>query len=155
MKTPILPGSFELVAIRADGTLNRPEILVSPNDQRTCQAMTELYRTLGFRPPWIGYVSVVRDTIVGGGAFVGPPADGRVEIAYYTADEAQRKGYATMTAQLLIQVAREAAPGVEICAKTEPRANASTRILTGQGFTLVGSTTDHEIGEAWLWRLEP
>jgi ribosomal-protein-alanine N-acetyltransferase len=144
---------FRLVGINADGTLEQPTVDLSPDDREACQAMVELYRKVGFQAPWIGYVAVDHGAAVGGGAFVGPPADNRVEIAYYTSPEHQGKGYATLTARRLVAIARETAPDVQLSAKTEPRANASTNILTGLGFNHVGVTTDDEIGEAWLWLL--
>ncbi len=148
-------AQVRLVAIGEDGTLQDPDIDLSPDDRQACGAMADLYRRLGFQPPWLGFVSTDRGRVVGGCAFVGPPADNRVEIAYYTAPDHQGKGYATAAAQCLVAIARDAAPGIQLTAKTEPRRNPSTRILTGLGFAHVGSTVDDEIGEAWLWLLEP
>ena len=88
---------------------------------------------------------------VGGGAFVGPPVEDRVEIAYFTLPEHEGHGFATLTAQGLITIAQGAHPKIEIFAKTAPEANASAAILTKLGFTMIGTTSDHEIGEAWAW----
>lgn len=144
---------FQLVAILEDGTLDDPSVTRGPADLQACAGMVALYGKLGFNPPWVGYIAVYAGSPVGGGAFVGPPNDGRVEIAYYTSPPGQGKGYAKLAARQLVAIARETAPDVQICAKTEPSSNASTRILAGLGFEHVGLTTDDEIGEAWLWVL--
>jgi hypothetical protein len=44
-------------------------------------------------------------------------------------------------------------PSLTLWAKTLPYENASTAILRSLGFRHIGSTTDHEIGEAWEWEL--
>ncbi|NWP89588.1 GNAT family N-acetyltransferase, partial [Escherichia coli] len=82
-----------------------------------------------------------------------PPAGNRVEIAYFTRSDHQRRGVATRTARQLVEIARRHAPGIELYAKTMPEENASTRILAGLGFRRIGTDIDHEIGEAWAWLL--
>lgn len=82
-----------------------------------------------------------------------PPRDGRVEIAYYTLPGREGRGFAGRTASALVEIARRADPTVEVFAKTEPRANASTAILNRLGFEMIGETEDHEIGVAWAWLL--
>jgi len=62
-------------------------------------------------------------------------------------------GVATRTAKTLVEIARRHAPGIELYAKTMPEENASTRILAKLGFQMIGTDTDHEIGEAWAWLL--
>ena len=143
---------LELVACRRDGSL--ASACERPRDiDDACAATAGMYDRLGFEPPWIGYIAVVDGTAVGGGAFVGPPADGRVEIAYFTQPDRQGKGLATRIARALVDIARRHAPGIEIHAKTLPEANASTHILRGLGFRRSGTAHDHEIGEAWAWSL--
>lgn len=124
-----------------------PEALVA-----NCQATAELYRRVGFSPPWIGYVAVVENRGVGGGAFVGPPKDGYVEIAYFTLDDEQRKGYAFQTASSLVAVARAHDPEIGIKAFTLKEENASTKILRRLGFSIVGVAQDADAGEVWEWR---
>lgn len=154
MIKPISESLFRLVAIRSDGMLEEPLIHLELDDRQVCQSMVALYQKLGFRPPWIGYAAVDGNCVVGGGAFVGPPSGNRVEIAYYTSPAYQGNGYAMQTAKRLVAIARDAAPDIQLFAKTEPRANISTKILTALGFAHVGATTDEEIGEAWLWELK-
>lgn len=71
-----------------------------------CQATADLYRRVGYREPWVGYVAVVNNRGVGGGAFVGPPEEGYVEIAYFTLKEEQGRRYASQTAAGLVAIAR-------------------------------------------------
>jgi ribosomal-protein-alanine N-acetyltransferase len=61
-----------------------PEALVA-----NCKATADLYRRVGFVPPWNGYIAVFGNRAVGGGAFVGPPKDCLVEIAYFTLENEQ------------------------------------------------------------------
>lgn len=143
---------FTLVACERDGTI--ASLCARPSEiDQACAATAAMYDRLGFDPPWIGYIAVMSGTAVGGGAFVGAPADNRVEIAYFTLADRQRTGVATRTARRLVEIARHHAPGIELYAKTLPEENASTRILTRLGFRRVGTDIDDEIGEAWAWVL--
>ena len=102
--------------------------------------------------PWIGYFARRDGEWVGLCAFVEPPRDGAVEIAYGTAPAHQRRGIATAMAGWLIARAF-AEKGIEaVVANTAPEFNASTRILVRHGFVRDGVVQDHEIGEAWHWK---
>ena len=124
-----------------------PEALVA-----NCLATAELYRRVGFVPPWIGYVAAVDGRGVGGGAFVGPPAEGFVEIAYFTVENEQRKGYASRTAASLVEIARAHTPEIGLKAFTLKEKNPSTKILERLGFSIVGTAQDADVGEVWEWR---
>jgi len=145
MTFSLVPCDQSGVPIRV--ALDMPEALVA-----NCQATADLYRRVGFSPPWIGYVAAVDNRGVGGGAFVGPPKDGFVEIAYFTLDHEQRKGYASQTASSLVALARAHAPEVGIKAFTLKEENASTRILRALGFSIIGIAQDADAGEVWEWR---
>jgi [ribosomal protein S5]-alanine N-acetyltransferase len=121
----------------------------------TYAANAELHRRLGFTPPWGSYIAVDAGGAVGGGAFVGPPRENRVEIAYFTLPEAQGRGYATRTAAALIAIARQCEAKIFITALTLPHINASTRILQRLGFNFHGNAHDADAGEVWEWRLQP
>ena len=144
--------TFRLAPIGRDGRPTNGETLPAEVIE-TCKAMTEFYDRIGFEPPWIGYLALDGDEAVGGGAFVGPPTDNRVEIAYFTQPERQGRGYAAKTAAALVALAREARPGVEIWAKTEPEPGPSPSIHARLGFARDGTAIDHEIGECWAWLL--
>lgn len=133
--------------IPAQAIPDMPEALVA-----NCQATADLYRRIGFVPPWIGYVAIVNNRGVGGGAFVGPPKDGYVEIAYFTLEEEQGQGYASKTAASLVSLARSHAPEIMLKAFTLKEENPSTRILRGLGFSMVGVAVDADAGEVWEWR---
>jgi [ribosomal protein S5]-alanine N-acetyltransferase len=145
--------TFRLIPIGRDGRPELPLQDLPPDVLEGLKATADFYGEAGFEPPWIGYLALDGDDPVGGGAFVGPPHDGRVEIAYFTRPEHQARGYAGKTAAALIVIARQARPGLAIYAKTAPEAGPSPSILTRLGFERIGSVVDHEIGEAWAWRL--
>lgn len=146
---------FDLVACDASGRPSRPIDGQTEQLIEACKGTAGLYREIGFYPPWIGYVAARNNRAVGGGAFVGAPAEGRVEIAYYTLDGLEGQGHALSTARALVELAHREDPQVVIIAKTLPEENASTRILHGLGFTRAGIVQDDEVGEAWLWELPP
>lgn len=118
-----------------------------------CRATADLYRRVGFSPPWIGYVATVDGRGVGGGAFVGPPKDGFVEIAYFTLEHEQGKGFASRTAAALVHIAQTADPKTGLKAFTLMEENPSTRILRKLGFAMVGVAKDDDAGEVWQWQL--
>lgn len=145
--------TFALIPFDADGipqqaTADLPDELVA-----NCQATADLYRRVGFAPPWIGYIAAVDGRGVGGGAFVGAPQDGCVEIAYYTLEHKRRQGFASRTTAALVEIARTQDPRIGIKAYTLKEDNSSTRILKGLGFSRVGVAQDPDAGEVWEWRL--
>lgn len=111
------------------------------------------YPKVGYSRPWIGYIAVKDDAVVGGGGFKEPPRHRRVEIACFTAPEFQGRGHATSTARALVAIARQTDPTLLIAAQTLPEENASTSILRMLGFRLHGTVHHPEDGEVWEWRL--
>ncbi len=124
-----------------------PEELVA-----ACDRSAELYLRIGFQPPWVSYVASDSGAGVGGGAFVGAPRDGLVEIAYFTLPQYRRRGYASRTARELVRIARAADPSIALRALTLPQANPSTRILEQLGFRVLGMARDADAGDVWEWR---
>ena len=116
-------------------------------------ATANFYRKAGFSPPWIGYLAIWDDSIVGTCAFKGAPAYGRVEIAYYTFPPFEGRGVARMMAAELIAVAHKAEPEIEIFAQTLPETNASNVILQKLGFEYAGRVNHPREGVVWEWRL--
>jgi [ribosomal protein S5]-alanine N-acetyltransferase len=143
---------FSLVRCGADGSPLQPIPVVPEAIAATYPANADLYRRVGFTPPWVSYVAVDSGQAVGGGAFVGPPREDRVEIAYFTLPEFQGRGYATRTAAELVAIAREFMPGTTIVALTLQEHNASTKILKRNGFKLFGNARDPDAGDVWEWR---
>jgi [ribosomal protein S5]-alanine N-acetyltransferase len=145
-------AGFSLVNCDADGNPLRPIAVVAQAISATYAENAQLYRRVGFMPPWTSYVAVDGDRAVGGGAFVGPPRENCVEIAYFTLKELEGRGYATRTAAELVRIARAADPHIIISALTLPELNASAKILTRLGFSVVGKVQDPDAGEVWQWR---
>jgi RimJ/RimL family protein N-acetyltransferase len=113
------------------------------------------YARIGDTAPWLGYFILRDEQVVGTCGFAGQPAEGCVEIAYWTFPEFEGQGIAFAASGALIRITRAADPALAITAKTAPEPNASSRILEKHGFARAGIVQDHEIGDAWLWRLDP
>lgn len=116
------------------------------------QATSELYEFVGFQPPWICYVALTNDGVVGTCGFKAPPRDGRVEIAYFTFPGQGGKGVATQMARQLLLIAQEAQQGLIVAAQTLPDRNASHRVLEKLGFTCKGSLEHDEDGTVLEWQ---
>jgi ribosomal-protein-alanine N-acetyltransferase len=144
--------TFTLIRCATDGSPVEPVAALPAEIEAKCTATADLYRRVGFVEPWVGYVAVDAGSAVGGGAFVGPPRENRVEIAYYTLKEFEGRGFATQTAAGLVAIARRSLPGIVITAFTLPEQNASTRILQRLGFELFGDARDPDAGDVWEWR---
>lgn len=117
-----------------------------------CAQSADLYRNIGFQPPWVSYIATDAGQAVGGGAFVGAPKAGLVEIAYFTLDAFQGRGYASQTARQLTNLARAAMPEIKLSAFTLPQVNPSTKILERLGFRHIGNAHDDDAGEVWEWQ---
>jgi RimJ/RimL family protein N-acetyltransferase len=123
----------------------------SADCQQLLAVYDEFYPKIGFKVPWVGYFVIRDGEIVGSCGFVGPPRDGKVEIAYWTFKEFEGQGVASFACRELMSIANKTEPGVTITAKTAPEKNASTKILENSGFAFTEIVQDHEIGDAWLW----
>jgi ribosomal-protein-alanine N-acetyltransferase len=141
-----------LTPIPQDGRL--PEAIELDDELRSVVEMTVGYfEKVGVTPPWMGYVAVENSTPVGTCAFKSPPADGRVEIAYFTAPAFEGRGVATAMARELVRIARREDANLVVFAQTLPEENASTAILKKLGFRLLGVKEHPEDGAVWEWEL--
>lgn len=116
------------------------------------------YESVGYVPPWIGYVAMADGAVVGGCGFKGPPAASsddveRVEIAYFTLPEHEGRGHATAMTHELIRLAREADPAITIAAQTLREEGPSCVVLRKNGFKVHAELVHPEDGEVWEWRL--
>lgn len=145
------PPAFRLVACDARGIPVTDAPALDVGMQAHAEATAALYARVGFEPPFVGYIAVADEAAVGGGAFVGPPRDGVVEIAYFTQPAFAGRGYATRTARALVDIARRR--GCTVIAHTLMEHNASTRILGRLGFVVDGTAQDDDAGTVWRWRL--
>ncbi len=131
------------------------QLFQSDNCKTLLQMYANFYPQTGFHLPWVAYLIVRQNQVVGSCSFVGQPIDNKVEIAYWTFKAFEGQGIASFACQELIKIARNADPTVRITAKTAPEHNASTKILANNKFMFTEVVRDHEIGDAWLWVLRP
>lgn len=126
-------------------------------DSSDCQTLLEMYDDyypkIGFNLPWVSYLVIRHDKVVGSCSFTGQPIAGKVEIAYWTFKEFEGQGIASFACKELISISQSADPKVTIIAKTAPEHNASTKILERNKFIFTEIVQDEEIGDAWLWTL--
>ncbi len=144
---------MELIAITENAETAKP---VSPAPQIVAEivkATTQLYRAVGYEPPWIGYLAIEDDTCVGTCGFKSPPLNNRVEIAYFTFPEYESHGVATRMAAELIRLALDKMPAVTVAAQTLPEENSSTSVLKKLRFRRVDSVEHPEDGLVWEWHL--
>ena len=144
----------ELVPIPETGALPDCRYL-PPIAVDVCGHTAESYRSGGFRPPWIGYLVLDTGVNVGTCAFKTPPEKGRVEIAYFIFPGFEGKGYATLAASRLIDIARTAVPDLTVAARTLSAPGASVRLLRKLGFLYRGSVEHPDNGLVWDWELPP
>ena len=112
------------------------------------------YELIGYVEPWISYYLKDNNRIVGCCSFKGKPnRDNKVEIAYYTFEEFEGRGYGSQMCALLIGIANEHGKPF-VTARTLPQNNASTSILKKNGFLCTGIIIDPEDGQVWEWILQ-
>ncbi|MFM2360664.1 MAG: hypothetical protein RLY16_2657 [Bacteroidota bacterium] len=128
-------------------------------ESEDCQTLLQIYEDyypkVGFLEPWVAYLIIQENKVVGTCSFVSPPKDNQVEIAYWTFKEFEGQGIASFACKELIKIAQNTAPTITIIAKTAPEHNASTKILQHNQFSFTDTVQDDEIGDAWLWTLMP
>ena len=142
---------MELVAITKNGETAKPLPTAPKIAEETVQAMTQLYRAVGYEPPWIGYVALEENICVGICGFKSPPENNRVEIAYFTFPEYESRGIATRMATELVRIALNKMPAVTVAAQTLPEENASTSVLKKLKFHFVDAVQHPEDGLVWEW----
>src|SRR5438093_1566445 len=116
---------LRLVAIERSGSLSDSSVRLDELAQGVCTATVFLYEVAGWVSPWLGYLAVCGDRIVGTCAFKGPPAYGKVEVAYFTFPQFRNQDIATSMIRQLVSLAQAAEPGIIIRAQTLPEPNAS------------------------------
>ena len=144
---------MELIAITENGELAKPVPSTPEVAAEVVEATTQLYRTVGYEPPWIGYLVVENGTCVGTCGFKSPPQDNRVEIAYFTFPGHESRGVATRMAAELVRLALDKMPAVTVAAQTLPTESASTSVLKKLRFRFVDSVEHPEDGLVWEWQL--
>ena len=124
-------------------------LMASPRFFESLQTATE-------PDPWKFGFAVFHNTdgcVIGLCGFAGyPDSTGCVELGYSIVPCCQGKGYATETAQALIQFAKESGRALKVCAHTLAERNASTRVLEKCGFVKVDEIIYPE--GKWVWKWE-
>ncbi|MEO8444305.1 MAG: GNAT family protein [Gammaproteobacteria bacterium] len=143
--------SITLLAIGPDGTVDDPAVSLDGIPAAVCGATADMYRSTGFKPPWIGYLAAAEGRVVGTCAFKSAPSDGTVEIAYFTFPGHEGQGVATTMARQLIDLAYATDRSLKIIAHTLPVRNASNAVLQKLGFLLLGDYEDPTDGTVWEW----
>lgn len=144
---------MKLLAIGRDGQVELPR----PGDDEHVGAVIEatvaLYGRRGFVPPWVGYLALDGDALVGACGFAGPPAAGEVELAYFTFPGHEGRGIGRRMAAGLLALTRPQAlqQGLRRIAHTLPQHGPSTRILAALGFECEGEVLHPEDGPVWRW----
>jgi ribosomal-protein-alanine N-acetyltransferase len=123
----------------------------SEDCQNALEIYSDYYPQVGFNLPWVAYLIVRDDEVVGTCGFTGKPQNDRVEVAYWTFAAFEGQGIASFACEELIKIALASDPAIVITAKTAPEQNASTKILSNNNFKYDSIVQDHEIGNAWLW----
>ncbi len=130
------------------------KLFESENCQMLLQMYEDYYPKIGFHLPWVAYLVIEQNQVVGSCSFTGKPNENKVEIAYWTFKEFEGKGIASFACKELVKISQAADARVIITAKTAPEKNASTKILEKNNFIFTEIVQDEEIGDAWLWTLQ-
>lgn len=121
--------------------------------RQVCAATTLLYTGSGFVAPWVGYLAQRDGKLVGACAFKAPPADGKVEIGYFTFPDWEGQGIATLMVRQLLAIVQQEQPQLIVVARTANEESASNAILRKLGFTMVRIIDDAGDGEMLEWQL--
>ena len=99
--------------------------------------------------PGYGFWYILADgRLVGICGYKGPPdAMGCVEIGYSVIEAEQRKGYGSAATGLLVARAFRDSRVWSVAGETLPALEASQKVMVRNGFCLVGSRPDDELGE--------
>jgi RimJ/RimL family protein N-acetyltransferase len=146
-------SDLRLIQIDIDGTPHEDAGILSKQAADVCAQTAALYRSVGFNPPWVGYLALQQLQLVGTCAFSAAPKNGRVEIAYFTFPEFEGRGIATSMAKKLIEIAQASTDRPMVFAQTLPVVNASNSILKKLGFKYSGEVSHPEEGIVWEWQL--
>ena len=131
-------------------------VRLHPVAQSVAQTSLEFMRTFSLETPshWFGYFVIegASQQLVGVCSFKGPPADGALEMAYYTFPGFERRGIGTEMARFLLQRAREL-PGVKaLIVRASPDQRTAMRILEKIGMRFAGQE-EEDGATVWRWEI--
>ncbi len=118
------------------------------------EATAAMMRATGAAPPWCGYLAVEAARVVGTCAFKAPPAEGAVEIAYFTFPGQECRGVGRAMAAALLRIALAQPCVARVTACTLETGGASIAILRRLGFRPDGIARDDEAGQVLRWSLD-
>lgn len=102
---------------------------------------------------WLPYLVLDQSdhAVVGGGAFKGPPVNGRAEVLYGVAKNCRGQGIATAAVKELTIIAFKNG-ATEVLAEIEPRNVASIGVVKKCGFRRLGERVAEEsvVVEQWI-----
>ena len=102
--------------------------------------------------PWRGYLGVTPEHgAVGTCGFKSAPADGEVELAYFTFPLFEGRGLGKQMAARLVEIARASQAVSTLVALTRPETSKSTSVLQALGFSNTGEAHDPSDGLVWRW----
>ncbi len=127
------------------------EFMANPSCENSLMMTIEFFNKIGYNPPWIGYYAEKNGQLVGSGAFKGISKDKTVEVAYGVFPSFQSQGIGTEICKELVLLALKTDATVTITARTLPEENHSAKILSKNGFELLGLIWDEEDGDVWEW----
>jgi [ribosomal protein S5]-alanine N-acetyltransferase len=144
---------MQLIAITE--TIDHDELIrgLPPFGLDIVQVAIDNYSRAGYQPPWISYLAKENDRWVGTCAFKGPPASGRVEIAFFTFPGNEGNGVATRMVHQLIHTACRMVPQIQIYAHTWPAEVAPTIVLGKLGFRVIKKLNHHNGYHVREWEL--
>jgi [ribosomal protein S5]-alanine N-acetyltransferase len=143
---------MRFIGILEDGSTEE-SVVLNETARQVCSDTAALYKRAGYDPPWIGYLALIRENVLGTCCFKSAPVNGRVEIAYFTFPGHEGRGVATSMAAGLIKIARDTEQSVTVFAHTLAEESPSTSILKKLGFQYTGKIIHPEDGEIWEWEL--
>src|SRR4051794_25807369 len=157
-RTEISTEHLTLVLKTPEETLASLDALSDADRAQVSPAWLARVRAAPTSDPWVHGFSIVHRSsgaVVGNCGYKAPPGpDAVVEIAYGVDPDHRGRGYATEAARALSDFAFASGSVRRVCAHTMPENNASSRVLTKCGFTLLGEVIDPEDGLVWRWELQ-
>lgn len=128
----------------------------NPDCKEIVDTYLAYYPTIGYNPPWIGYVAATdAGEPVGFGGYKGGPKNNKVEIAYATINRYEGQGMGTAICRELVRLSLQTDQSIRVTARTLPDGEASKRILLRNGFSCNGTIHDDDDGEVLEWELTP
>ena len=132
--------NMEFIPIKEDLKDNE-DFLNHPDRQDSLYMSIDFFKKVGYTVPWIGYYAAINHVLVGCAAFKGKPVNGKVEIAYGTFPQHQKKGVATEICQQLLQLSLKTDVTIRVTARTLAEENFFNKSSEKKRFWMDGNAT--------------